>query len=485
MTRSVQIGICVVSALATSRLTSAQTGQWERLSGLPVSLVTIDPGAPSRLFAVTSGGSADNIFLSTDGGITWMSLRAGFACPAIPPVLIDPRDSTTLYAATSCTPGSIPSQVMKSGDGGATWVGILQGNVLPLALDPTNPSILYAGKTTLGSSPPNCFPPCPPPPSSTDLLRSTDAGATWHPVTGESCGNCFLLFGTSPLTAGTIYRVVNTFDSPPSASFERSTDYGNSWTSLGTSGLAEVWCLARDPGNASTMFAGGFGIETDGSIIPGAFRSTDAGTTWTREVNGLPDTTVGSIAINPRDPSRVFAATDTGAVFASIDGGLIWADSSAGLDIPPGTHASLTFDPTGSVLYAASGNGLFALSFPTTAACTPDPYTLCLQNGRFQVSVQWSDFQGNTGVGTVASGATSNESGVMWFFGPDNWELLIKVLDGCGVNGHHWVFGAAATNIQYTIQVTDTQTGEVKTYSNPLGTTSPAITDTAAFAACP
>ena len=57
--------------------------------------------------------------------------------------------------------------------------------------------------------------------------------------------------------------------------------------------------------------------------------------------------------------------------------------------------------------------------------------------------------------------------------------------DGCGFNGHFWVFAATATDVEYTLQVTDMQTGEVREYNNALGQRSPAITDTSAFATCP
>lgn len=117
--------------------------------------------------------------------------------------------------------------------------------------------------------------------------------------------------------------------------------------------------------------------------------------------------------------------------------------------------------------------------------CVADATTLCLNGGRFQVRVNWQDFQGNNGSGSVVSGVSSDSSGLFWFFGPSNWELLIKVLDGCPVDGHHWVFGAASTNVQYTITVTDTQTGAIRTYFNPLGTAAAAITDTSAFSTCP
>ena len=116
--------------------------------------------------------------------------------------------------------------------------------------------------------------------------------------------------------------------------------------------------------------------------------------------------------------------------------------------------------------------------------CTPDGNTLCLNNGRFEVVVQWTDFQGNTGFGNVVPFG-SPDSGLMWFFNSDNWEMLVKILNGCPVNNHYWVFAALTTNVQYTIQVTDTATGQILQYSNPLGNPSPAITDASAFATCP
>ena len=117
------------------------------------------------------------------------------------------------------------------------------------------------------------------------------------------------------------------------------------------------------------------------------------------------------------------------------------------------------------------------------AGCTPGPAVLCLGGGRFRVEVSWKDFQGNTGQGSVVAGA-SDDSGLFWFFAPDNWEMLVKVLDGCELNGHHWVFAAATTTVEYTLTVTDTRTGEVETWRNPLGGSPRAVTDTSALDGC-
>ena len=116
--------------------------------------------------------------------------------------------------------------------------------------------------------------------------------------------------------------------------------------------------------------------------------------------------------------------------------------------------------------------------------CVPDERTMCLNGGRFKVQVDFEDFDGVSGSGRVVPNG-SDDSGLFWFFGADNWEMLVKVLDGCGVNDHYWVFAAATTNVEYTLTVTDTEEDAVRAYTNPLGTSPPALTDTTAFATCP
>ena len=74
----------------------------------------------------------------------------------------------------------------------------------------------------------------------------------------------------------------------------------------------------------------------------------------------------------------------------------------------------------------------------------------------------------------------TDETGLFWFFSPDNVELVIKVLDGRAVNGHFWVFYGALSNVAYKITVTDTERNEVRTYSNPLRNFG-SVGDTAAF----
>ena len=112
--------------------------------------------------------------------------------------------------------------------------------------------------------------------------------------------------------------------------------------------------------------------------------------------------------------------------------------------------------------------------------CEPTVERRCLLDSRYAVEVDWFTEDGESGAGKVVPAGT-NGSGLFLFFGEENWELLIKVLDGCATNGHVWVFGAATTDLAYEIRVTDTDSGAVKEYRNEPGKPAPAITDAAAF----
>jgi predicted outer membrane repeat protein len=100
------------------------------------------------------------------------------------------------------------------------------------------------------------------------------------------------------------------------------------------------------------------------------------------------------------------------------------------------------------------------------ATCVPGPTDLCLNGGRFRVSLTWKA-QGNQGAGQAVP--LTSDTGYFWFFSPANVEVAIKVLDGRGLNGHFWVFYGALTNVEYEITVTDTETGQSVTYRNPAG----------------
>jgi hypothetical protein len=113
------------------------------------------------------------------------------------------------------------------------------------------------------------------------------------------------------------------------------------------------------------------------------------------------------------------------------------------------------------------------------APCVVDGTTLCLNAGRFKVQVAWSvPSQGTSGIG---NGTTlTSDTGEFWFFSANNIELVVKVVDGRAFNNKYWVFYGALSNVQYTITVTDSATGAVKTYVNPNGNLA-SVADVVAF----
>ena len=85
--------------------------------------------------------------------------------------------------------------------------------------------------------------------------------------------------------------------------------------------------------------------------------------------------------------------------------------------------------------------------------------------------------QAGTGQAVPLAGG---DTGYFWFFDASNVEVVLKVLDGRTLNGKFWVFYGALSDVEYTLTVTDTETGTVKTYTNPKGRLA-SVADTRAF----
>jgi len=114
--------------------------------------------------------------------------------------------------------------------------------------------------------------------------------------------------------------------------------------------------------------------------------------------------------------------------------------------------------------------------------CRPDPFTLCLQQERFQVRAFWRTPEGFSGPARMVG--LTGESGYFTFFRPENVEGMIKVLDGCGFNRRFWVFTAGLTDVEVSLTVADTWTGQVWSLSNPQKNPYPTVLNTQAFATC-
>ncbi|HXT20473.1 MAG TPA: CSLREA domain-containing protein [Thermoanaerobaculia bacterium] len=104
-------------------------------------------------------------------------------------------------------------------------------------------------------------------------------------------------------------------------------------------------------------------------------------------------------------------------------------------------------------------------AYERSETCLTAGPELCLGE-RFRVTAQWSTEQG-TGAGQALPAVA--DTGYFWFFAPGNVELTVKVLDGCGVNGHYWVFTSGLTDVGVELAVDDTRSGRRYVHTNPRG----------------
>ncbi|HEV8632181.1 MAG TPA: Calx-beta domain-containing protein [Thermoanaerobaculia bacterium] len=115
---------------------------------------------------------------------------------------------------------------------------------------------------------------------------------------------------------------------------------------------------------------------------------------------------------------------------------------------------------------------------------------LCLADGRFEATMLWK----REGAGATpeavhpaiaASLSEAPRSGLFSFAPDGDLQVLVNVVNGCGVNGHYWLSLAAATDVEFTVRVRDTQSGRTWVHFNPAGTAPAAVRDVDALATCP
>ena len=261
----------------------------------------------------------DGVFKTTNGGRTWTAL--GLAdTRQISRVQVHPTNPDIAYVAALGHPFG-PNHgrgVYKTSDGGKTWAHVLFLNdstgASDLAMDPSNPDVLYAAFWQVQRTPWGLTSGGP----GSGIFKTTDAGVHWTALTGNP-GLPRGLWGNVGLTVSRakpsrLWAIIEA----DSGGVYRSDDGGATWTWVNRDHKLRqrAWYYMRifaDPKDTSTVWA----------VNTGLYRSKDGGRTF----DHLPDPHGDNhdLWIAPNDPQRMIESNDGGSN-DSTNGGKTWTD---------------------------------------------------------------------------------------------------------------------------------------------------------------
>jgi photosystem II stability/assembly factor-like uncharacterized protein len=257
----------------------------------------------------------DGVYRTTDGGRTWKHLGLR-ETRHIGRIVVDPRDPDVAYvAALGHAFGPNEERgVYRTTDGGRSWERVLFRDVdsgaVSLAMDPTNPRILYAAFWQARRTPWGLTSGGP----GSGIVRSLDGGDSWQSLAAGLPDGPLGRIGLShSARAGRVYATVEARE----GGIYRSDDYGESWrrTTDNADLRQRPWYfnhLTADPVDADTVYATNFKL----------WRSIDGGQTFVEMPAPHPDH--HDLWIDPRDPARMINGHDGGAA-VSFDAGRTWS----------------------------------------------------------------------------------------------------------------------------------------------------------------
>ena len=309
---------------------------WESLqAGLPdrVKVYAIVEGQGDTLFV----GAHQGVFRSDDGGESWADMQVPADSRPIYSLLVHPGAPDTIYA------GSDPAAIFKSQDGGATWrrlatvqpegaiTGCFPVRVLKMAINPSDTDHIYAALEVGG------------------VIRSLDGGESWEDISGgllelshePHLRNCIL---SDDLTEGMmdLHALTVSAEQPGTLWIANrmglfvSEDRGDSWREFGIGRFSDLqygrdlMVSPHDP----KVFVAALSDSSRG-VAGSVYRSDDTGANWQRIDHDISiDSTLMTVTVSRRDPSRIFCGARAGQIFGTEDGGKNWVS----LPLPDGVE---------------------------------------------------------------------------------------------------------------------------------------------------
>jgi photosystem II stability/assembly factor-like uncharacterized protein len=307
-------------------------GNWENVSdgffGGSIGAVAVSAWDPNVIYVGTGEKTVrgnvshgDGMWKSTDAGRTWTHI--GLADSRhISRIRIHPKNPDLVYAAVM---GHLfgPNEqrgVYRSGDGGKNWERVLfaneQAGAVDLAMDPTNPRILYATTWRVLRTPYSLESGG----EGSGLWKSTDGGDSWTALSSNE-GLPEPPLGISGITVSpsnpdNVYAIVEASE----GGVFRSADAGQTWQRVNQERKLRqrAWYYSRiqaDPADENVVYVMNVRFH----------KSKDGGKTF--EPIATPHGDNHDLWIDPNDPARMIQANDGGAN-VSYDGGKSWSPQS-------------------------------------------------------------------------------------------------------------------------------------------------------------
>ena len=261
-------------------------------------------------------GTADGFYKSTDSGDTWNKNVQGLMA----------FNNTTITFNTIPDPtevfvGTAGAGIYYSDNRGEFWydMGIDTGfsYIMALASAPSNSQIMYS--FYIGNTDSTL--------TKTELLKSEDGGHNWHSIGNNLKGKFVISIAVDPNDFNTVYAgVLN-------ERLYKSTDGGYTWINKSNGIIAEtIFSIAINPHNSNVIYIGTNPKKV--GIQAGVYKSIDGGENWTYRSSGLPLEELIEfldLCINPLNPETIYIALRRGGIYKSTTGGYSWHSLNYGI----------------------------------------------------------------------------------------------------------------------------------------------------------
>ncbi|MEZ5197643.1 MAG: hypothetical protein R2764_15015 [Bacteroidales bacterium] len=275
-------------------------------------------------------------------GLEFRNIGPALMSGRIADIAVHPQNKSIWYVAV----GS--GGVWKTKNAGTTWEPLFDKQKVYstgcISIDPSNPHVIWVGTgENIGGRHVGY---------GDGIYRSDDDGLTWKNM-GLNESHHISEIIIHPTNSNIIWVAAQgpLWTKGGDRGLYKTIDGGKTWKkTLGDDEWVGVTDIAVDPGNPDVMYAATWQRHRNvaaylgGGPGTGLYRSYDAGESWEKLTNGLPQSNMGKIglAVSPQKPDVIYAAIEldrrSGGVFRSENRGSSWVKMSDAVAGATGPH---------------------------------------------------------------------------------------------------------------------------------------------------